>query len=476
MTAERSLALLTGKLRVLIRQRLWLQVLIGMFAGIGVGILIGPTAGFVEPYAALLIGNWVALPGKLFLLAIQFVVVPLVVASVIRGIAAGETDVSLRRLGGWTVAFFLVTTVIAVAIGLLAAILIAPGTYIEGGTLEAAMAGQETQETGPAPTVAELPKPEEIPEFITSLFPRDPLTTFISGNMLQIVLTAVIIGVALVMTPLEQRKPLLDLLSSVQAACMVIVGWVLRFAPVAVFGLLAHITARVGLSALIGTGIYVATVVLGLVLLFLVYLAIVAVVGGRDLRKFLSAIREVGLLAFSTSSSAAVMPLSLSTAEQKLNVRASVARFVIPLGTTINMGGTALYQGVATLFLAQVFQVDIGFFGMLLIVVMATGAAIGSPGTPGVGIVILATILNSVGIPPAGIALILGVDRLLDMCRTAVNVTGDLVACVTIDHLFKGPAELAEEHLGKVPTPAMSSPGASGNSSNTLPQEESNSS
>jgi Na+/H+-dicarboxylate symporter len=210
--------------------------------------------------------------------------------------------------------------------------------------------------------------------------------------------------------------------------------------------------------------------------LFLVYLAIVAVVGGRDLRKFLSAIREVGLLAFSTSSSAAVMPLSLSTAEQKLNVRASVARFVIPLGTTINMGGTALYQGVATLFLAQVFQVDIGFFGMLLIVVMATGAAIGSPGTPGVGIVILATILNSVGIPPAGIALILGVDRLLDMCRTAVNVTGDLVACVTIDHLFKGPAELAEEHLGKVPTPAMSSPGASGNSSNTLPQEESNSS
>ncbi len=471
MEVERSLVLLTGKLRVLIRQRLWLQVLIGMFAGIGLGVLIGPTTGLVDPYAALLIGNWAALPGKLFLLAIQFVVVPLVVASVIRGIAAGETDGGLRRLGGWTVAFFLITTVIAVSIGLLAAVVVAPGTYIESGILETAMAGEEGQEADNAATVAELPRPEQIPEFITSLFPRDPLTTFISGNMLQIVLTAVIIGVALVMTPLEQRKPLLDLLSSVQAACMVIVGWVLRFAPIAVFGLLAHITARVGLSALIGTGVYVATVLLGLVLLFLVYLAIVRLVGKRELGKFLGAIREVGLLAFSTSSSAAVMPLSLSTAEQKLKVRTSIARFVIPLGTTINMGGTALYQGVATLFLAQVFQVDIGFFGMLLIVVMATGAAIGSPGTPGVGIVILATILSSVGIPPAGIAIILGVDRLLDMCRTAVNVTGDLVACVTIDHRFKGPVELAEEHLGKVPTPAMPATEATDKAHGDLPRE-----
>jgi Na+/H+-dicarboxylate symporter len=456
MANERSLILLTAKLRVLIRQRLWLQVLIGMLAGVGFGVLIGPTAGLVEPYTGLLLGNWAALPGRLFLLAIQFVVVPLVVASVIRGIAAGEADMNLRQLGGWTVGFFVATTLVAVAIGLAVAILIAPGSYIDGGAFETVLA-EPPADAGEAVAAApaELPGPEEIPEFITSLFPRDPLTTFISGNMLQIVMTAAILGMALVMTPPEQRKPLLDLLSSVQAVCMVIVGWVLRFAPIAVFGLLANITARVGLSALIGTGVYVATVVLGLVLLFAVYLAIAVLVGRRGLGDFLGAIREVVLLAFSTSSSAAVMPLSLSTAEHKLKVRASVARFVVPLGTTINMGGTALYQGVATLFLAQVFQIDIGLMGMLLIVVMATGAAIGSPGTPGVGIVILATILNSVGIPPAGIAIILGVDRLLDMCRTAVNVTGDLVACVTIDHSFKGPVELEEEHLGRVPTPAM---------------------
>jgi Na+/H+-dicarboxylate symporter len=455
MIVERSLIHLTGKLRLLIRQRLWLQVLMGMFGGIGVGVLIGPTAGLLAPYEALLIGNWLALPGRLFLLAIQFVVVPLVVASVIRGIAAGDTSVSLQRLGGWTVSFFLITTTVAVAIGIAMATIISPGSYIDGATLQTAMAGQELAAEDAANAAVQIPTPEEIPDFISSLFPRDPLTTFISGNMLQIVLTAVIIGVALVMTPVEQRKPLLDLLSSIQATCMVIVGWVLRFAPVAVFGLLAHITARVGLSALIGTGVYVATVVLGLILLFVVYLAIAKFVGGRDLRSFLGAIREVGLLAFSTSSSAAVMPLSLTTAEQKLHVRTSVARFIIPLGTTINMGGTALYQGVATLFLAQVFQVDIGILGMLLVVVMATGAAIGSPGTPGVGIVILATILTSVGIPPAGIAIILGVDRLLDMCRTTVNVTGDLVACVTIDRLFKGPMASTKEDLSRVPTPAM---------------------
>jgi Na+/H+-dicarboxylate symporter len=436
MNTERSLILLTDRLGVLIRQHLWAQVLAGMFAGVAVGVAIGPSVGWVAPDTGVLVGNWLALPGRLFLLAIQFVVVPLVVASIIRGIASPSGDISLKALGSWTVGFFLVTTLIAVIIGIVAASLLAPGAYIDGSSLDSLMASAEPAETG-ADSAMALPAASDIPEFITGLFPRDPLSTFVSGNMLQIVITAAILGMALVTTPVEQRKPLLDLLASVQAACMVIVGWVLRFAPIAVFGLLAHITARVGLSALIGTGMYVATVILGLSILFLVYLAMAVLIGRRKPRAFLSAIREVFLLAFSTSSSAAVMPLSLDTAEKKLFVNASVARFVVPLGTTINMGGTALYQGVAVLFLAQVFQVDIGLTGLLLIVVMATGAAIGSPGTPGVGIVILATILNSVGIPPAGIAIIVGVDRLLDMCRTAVNVTGDLVACVVIDRWFK---------------------------------------
>lgn len=461
--ATRSLPQQRRHLTGLTRQRLWLQVLVAMVLGVGFGILIGPTGGLLDPGMALLVGNWVALPGKLFLLAIQFVVVPLVVASVIRGIAAGESGEDLGRLGFRTVLFFVLTTLVAVALGLLAALLIQPGGYVDTAAVSAAL--QEAATRGPAQPGAgppAAPRPEEIPELIIGLFPRDPLTTFVSGNMLQIVIAAAIIGIALVTMPADQRKPLLDLLASVQAACMVIVGWVLRFAPLAVFGLLAQISARVGLSALIGTGMYVVAVLVGLAALLGCYLAIARIVGGRPVLGFLADIREVMLMAFSTSSSAAVMPLSLTTAERALRIRPEVARFVIPLGTTINMAGTALYQGVAALFLAQVFGVEIGLSGMLLVVVMATGAAIGSPGTPGVGIVILATILGSVGIPPTGIAIILGVDRLLDMCRTAVNVTGDLVACVIIDRTLKSPAELEEAHLGKVETPAMHASGPPG--------------
>lgn len=437
----RSLPRLRKYLFTLVRQRLWLQVLIGMVLGVGFGVLIGPTSGMLPADAATLIGNWVSLPGRLFLLAIQFVVVPLVVASVIRGIAAGETGGDLGRLGGRTVTFFVVSTLLAVALGVLAATLISPGRFVDTAAVDRALgaAGAATPDVAPA----EAPAMHAIPDMIVGLFPTDPLSTFVSGNMLQIVIAAAIIGMALVMTPADQRRPLLDLLASVQAACMVIVGWVLRFAPLAVFGLLANITSRIGLSALIGTGMYLVTVLTGLLALMVFYLLAARLIAGRPMGAFLTETRDVMLLAFSTSSSAAVMPVTLTTVEKRLDVRASVARFVVPLGTTINMAGTALYQGVATVFLAQVFGVELGVGGILLLVAMATGAAIGSPGTPGVGIVILATILTSVGIPAAGIAIILGVDRVLDMCRTVVNVTGDMTACVVIDRLMPAGAEEA---------------------------------
>lgn len=453
MAVPRSLPQLTPRLGPLVRTRLWLQVLIAMVLGIAFGVAIGPTTGWIDPNTAAVIGAWVALPGRLFLLAIQFVVVPLIVASVIRGIASGEGSTGLGELGLKTSAFFVFSTAVAVLLGLGMALLIKPGQFVDSFAVRAGLA----HDSGTAPDVmpAKAPTVGEIPELITSLFPGDPLTTFTSGNMLQIVIAAIIIGVAVVMTPGDQRRPLLDLLASVQAACMVIVGFVLRLAPFAVFGLLAQISARVGLSALLGTGMYVLTVICGLALLLLVYLVLVRTIGGRSIKAFLGETREVMLLAFSTSSSAAVMPVTLTTTEQKLRVRNHVARFVIPLGTTINMAGTALYQAVATLFLAEIFAVEIGLSGMVLIVVMATGAAIGSPGTPGVGIVILATILTSVGVPSTGVAIILGVDRILDMCRTVVNVTGDMVASVVIDHLTRSDAERAEEQLGQVPTPAM---------------------
>lgn len=434
MVLSRSLINLSDQLSSLLREKLWLQVIIGMVLGIGTGILIGPAAGLVPTRISVVVGNWIALPGQLFLISIQFVVIPLVVASIIRGICAGQGSSDLGKLGSWTVAFFLTTTIVAVVIGIVLALVIRPGSFIDGVSMQMAMSkGQAIVAAKPAT----IPNAAELPGVITALFPRDPLASFVSGNMLQIVITAAIFGIALLIMPADQSKPLLDLLASLQSACMIIVKWVLRFAPFAVFGLLAEITARVGLATLLGTGIYVLVVIGGLALLFVLYLLIGWAASGMSPNRFIGQTGEVLLLAFSTSSSAAIMPVTLSTVEEKLGVTQSIARFVIPLGTTINMGGTAIYQGIATIFLAQVFGVEIGLAGFMLVVVMATGAAIGSPGTPGVGIVILATILTSVGIPAAGIAIILGVDRPLDMLRTVINVTGDMVACLVTQRLTR---------------------------------------
>jgi Na+/H+-dicarboxylate symporter len=255
----------------------------------------------------------------------------------------------------------------------------------------------------------------------------------VAGEMLQVVIFAVIVGVALVAMPPPQSRPLLDLLSSVQQVCMTVVRWAMALAPIAVFGLMARLTSQTGLDSLLGMALYVATVLFGLALMLCVYLVLVWLFAGLKPVEFLRATRELLLLAFSTSSSAAVMPLSIKTAEEKLGVRRSIAQFVIPLGATINMNGTALYQGAAAVFLAQVYGIEISTGGLALIVVMAVGASIGSPATPGVGIVILAMVLNTIGIPADGIALLMGVDRILDMSRTSINVAGDLVASKLIN-------------------------------------------
>jgi Na+/H+-dicarboxylate symporter len=268
-----------------------------------------------------------------------------------------------------------------------------------------------------------------------TLLPSNPLGAMVETQMLQVVLFAVILGVALLTLPPKQAMPLLGFLESTQDVCMTIVGWAMALAPFAVFGLIAQLVMQTGVGVLVGVAAYVGCVIGGLLILLGFYLVAVLVLARRSPRAFLVAAREVQLLAFSTSSSAAVMPLSIRTAEDKLGVRPSVAQLVVPLGATINMDGTALYQGVATLFLAQVFGVDIGLFGLAAVVVTAVGASVGAPGTPGVGIVLLAMILESAGVPAAGIALLLGVDRLLDMARTALNVTGDLTACVVMDRL-----------------------------------------
>jgi Na+/H+-dicarboxylate symporter len=414
----RSLKFLNGYLQDMVRGRLWLKVLIGMVLGLLTGVAIGPSVGWVAPPTAAMVGSWLALPGQLFLALIQMIVIPLVFASIIRGLAATEDLEQLRKVGLRVVIYFIATTAVAIVIGLVLAL--GTGVPIEG-------------------TAAALPGFAELPQKVLTLLPANPLSSMVENDMLRVVIFAMVVGVALVMMAPTQSRPLLDLLGSLQEVCMTVVRWAMILAPVAVFGLLAQLTAKIGLEALVGMAAYVGTVLLGLFLMFLIYLAVLyAAVRQRPLG-FLRSVREVLLLAFSTSSSAAVMPLSIKVTEEKLGVRPSISQFVIPLGATINMNGTALYQGVAAIFLAQVFGVDIGIGGLLLIIVTAVGASIGTPATPGVGIVILAMVLGTVGVPAAGIALIMGVDRILDMSRTAINVSGDIVASVLMDRWVGGP-------------------------------------
>jgi Na+/H+-dicarboxylate symporter len=425
ITTEPSIGRLALRLSGFVRARLWLQVLFAMAAGMATGMAIGPTGSWLSPGTAQLVSNWLAMPGYLFLAMVQMIVIPLVVASIILGMTSSRDMQQLRSMGLRTGLFFLFTTVVAALIGLVIALAVQPGSYLQGTDLPAATAAVASSSA--APSLSTLPAQ------IVRIVPTNPLQASVEQNMLQVVVFAIFVGVALVTMDNKLAKPLVDLLGAVQEVSMVVVRWAMYLVPAAVFGLMTQLTARMGLEALLGMGVYVLTVLGALLLAFGFLMLVYAVGRRRSPLAFLRGSRDVLLLAFSTSSSAAVMPLTIRTAEESLGVQQGVARFVIPLGTTINMAGTALYQVIATLFLAQVYQVDVGLSGLLLVVVLAVGASIGSPGTPGIGIVILAMMLGTVGIPAEGIALIIGVDRILDMSRTTLNVAGDLVAASVID-------------------------------------------
>lgn len=426
-----SLKSLSHHLYGLLQRHIWAKVLIGFVLGIGTGMLLAPGAELVTPAVSKTITEWLAFPGHLFLRLVQMVVIPLIVASVIRGIASSENLDQLKKLGITIGLYFLATTIVALFIGAGIASLIEPGGFIDveafGGKVEVSA----------APVGEVLGGEEKVQDKILGLLPQNPLIAMSESNMLQIVFFALLIGIALISIKPEQGQPVLDLLGSLQEVCMTIVKWAMVLAPFAVFGLTADMVTSVGLNSLLGLGAYVGTVLSGLFLILVFYLCLVAVLGRRNPFQFWKSILNVQLLAFSTSSSAAVMPLSIKTAEENLKIRGSVAQFVVPLGATVNMDGTAIYQMIATLFLAQVYGVDLTGAQLFLVGMTSVGASIGSPGTPGVGIVILASILSAVGIPLEGVGIIVAVDRILDMSRTAVNVTGDLTAALVLDRFMK---------------------------------------
>lgn len=418
---------LFDRLDYLIRTRLWAQILIAMVLGIIVGLLLSPSGGaIVAATAANTIASWLALPGRLFLALIQMVVVPLVLTSIVLGIASGGSSDFLRRIGTRIAPYFVISTIVAVSIGGLLALWIQPGHYIE----PVASHNLEVSVSTLKPAQVDSTKFEDQ---IVNIIPANPTSAILERSMFQIVILAILMATALVSIKPQRAKPVLDLCVSVQDISMKVVSWAMALAPVAVFGLLAQVCAESGIDALLGMSVYIGTVLLGLLLLLMFYLLVVFVIAGRNPVSFLKDIREAQLLAFSTSSSAAVMPLSMKTAEEKLQVSKPVSQFVIPLGATVNMDGTALYQVIAAVFLTQVYGIDLTLGQLSLLAATTVGASIGSPSTPGVGIVILATIVQGIGVPEEGIALILGVDRILDMVRTAVNVSGDLTASVVME-------------------------------------------
>ena len=413
----------------MINGRLWLKVLLALALGVLAGILLGPDLDLVSADSVKTITSWLALPGQIFLGAIQMIVVPLVVASIVLGLAANNNPDAMKKNGLIAILFIFLSTAIAAAIGIFLALNIQPGHFVDASSLIESGVGQT------ANIVAKgFPDAAELPSKVSGLIPKNPLASMATGEMLQVILFSAVLGAALLSIPAQQSKPLFDLFSALQEVSLRIVSWAMLLAPMAVFGLIAQLVANLGIEVLGGIAIYVFTVVLGLLIVACLYFAVAKVTSGQPLKQFFINVRELLLLAFSTSSSAAVMPISLNVVEEKLNVKPEVSRFLIPLGATINMTGTAMYQGVATVFLAQIFNVDLSLFNYIFIVTMAVAASIGSPATPGAGIIILSMVLEGVGIPAAGIAIILGVDRILDMCRTSINVLGVVVACTTVQY------------------------------------------
>jgi Na+/H+-dicarboxylate symporter len=408
------------KLRVWITSRLWAQVMAGMVLGFGLGLLLSEGTGLVAPATAEVVGLWLALPGRIFLALIGMVLVPLIFSSIVGGLNGSGSGAELRSVGLRLAGFILITTTVAAAIGVALAQWLQPGAALAG----LAPGGAAPPDAPPAP-------PRHLPDLIADILPTNPTASIVQGDMLAVVVLALLVGISVTQVDRGRAAPFLALMDALLSISMNIVKWAMFLAPFAVFGLMAQLVMRVGAETLIGISGYVRVVLVGLAVLMALYLAIALVLARLSPLAFLRAAGGNLLLAFSTSSSSAVMPVTIQTA-RRLGVPESIANLVIPLGATMNMAGTALYQSVAILFLAQLAGIELTGAQIVAVTGTLVASSIGAPGTPGVSIAILISVATGMGIPVEGMVIILGVDRLLDMCRTAVNVTGDLVAATVL--------------------------------------------
>lgn len=376
---------------------------------------------------------WTEWIGRVFLALIKMVVVPLVFCSLLVGVASLGDVRRLGRLGGRTMAWFTLTTVAALGIALLLANIVQPGHFLAPQDREALMSSYASGAGSAVGRAAEAPG---MLDQVINIIPTNPLGALAGGDMLQVIFFALMFGIALTLLDPARAKKVVDVADVANDAMIMLVHIAMTLAPFGVAALLFKVAGTTGVSVLAALAVYALVVLVGLLLHLVVVYGGAVLFGARlPFLGFLGAMRSAMLLAFSTSSSSATLPVTKECVEQNLNVSPQIASFVLPLGATVNMDGTALYQGVAAVFIAQIYGMDLSLADQLTIVVSATLASVGAAGVPGAGMVTLALVLTAIGVPTEGLALILGVDRLLDMFRTTVNVVGDAAAAAFMGRL-----------------------------------------
>ena len=386
------------------RTPLWQKILAGLVLGVLAGALMGENASVFKPI------------GDIFISAIKMLIVPLVFSTLVVGITAMRDPQKMGRIGARTIALYLITTAFAISIGLLASWIFQPGVGLEMSF----EAGAEAKE---APSLVEI---------IVGLVPQNPVSALASGNILQIIVFAIGLGISLTLIG-EKGEPAVRVFDSFAEAMYKLTGIVMAFAPFGVFGLIAHVAGSYGLEVLLPLAKVIGVAYLASILhVLVVYSGMLALLGKLNPLRYLQGILDALVVAYSSASSSGTLPVSIRCAQKNLGVSEGVSGFVLPVGATINMDGTAIYQGVVAVFIAQLLGVDLSLMDYGMIIVTGTLASIGTAGVPGAGLVMLSIVMAQIGLPLEAIAVIAGIDRILDMARTSVNVAGDLMVTTLV--------------------------------------------
>jgi len=407
-----------------------------------IGLLLGLLYGIFAASQGLtsFTSEWISPFGKIFLNLLKLIAVPLVLSSLITGVASLSDTKKLSRIGSKTITIYIVTTAVAVTIGLISVNILQPGDTVPEDMKTKLQETYKSAASGRMEAAAEV-KDRSVLQPLVDMVPSNVFSSASNNrNMLQVVFVAIIVGIALIQIPKNKGRPVLDFFEGINELVIKLVDNIMLVAPIGVFALIADtITSVAGdnlnniLELLSALGYYMLAVIIGLILqMAITYTAVLKLFSKMDLKTFYQGMAPAQLLAFSTSSSGATLPVTMERCEDELGVSEEVSSFVLPLGATINMDGTALYQAVAAVFIAQTIGMDLTLGAQLTIVFTAVLASIGTAAVPGAGIIMLIIILEAVNVPSAGIALILGVDRILDMMRTVTNVTGDASVAVAV--------------------------------------------